>query len=228
MTISNGWRNRPSALGPRRAEPDAAANLADVSRGDTSGAWHRPATERPRPPRTRPVPGTGRRPSVRDAGGPSGERGQPYLARFPAKEAEQTTALGHHGCGAPLREAARVPDEERVVVDAPDGADHAVDEQRSLRLPPCVGEQGPDFVGRREASAVGVREQDVVVLRQEPRGAGMAGSGRGASGTSKTSRARASRNATRRGRRCSTTARRPVRRDHVAMSATLAGPNAAR
>ena len=81
--------------------------------------------------------------------------------------------------------------------------------------------------GSRPAPVV-VGEEHVVVLRQEAQRSGRVRIRARRVGEVESSRPRSSRKIRSRGLRRSTTARSPVRRDHVATSATVAGPKAAK
>ncbi len=94
--------------------------------------------------------------------------------------------------------------------------------------PPFPGGIGGFLVALDHAGAVGVGEQDVVELGEEPGGAGVPGSGSGPSKTSKSSRPFPSRNERSFGRRRSRSPRAPLRPDQAAKSAADAGPKALR
>jgi hypothetical protein len=86
---------------------------------------------------------------------------------------------------------------------------------------------GPMLLGD-DARSVGVTQRRVVELGRKRTGAGVAGSGRGAPGTSNSSRPCSSRKVRSCGRRRSRTSRIAASPDHDCTSLTLAGPNAAR
>ena len=151
------------------------------------------------------------------------------------QEREQPLALGRDRLGA-VRRVAGVRDEAvdrqrrlvAVLGDLPVRPVEAVDEQRPDR-PAAARQRRARAEAGEQARAVGVGQADVVVLGEEARRRGRLGSGSAAVlDVEQFAAPLVAEACAGRGAGASTTARRPVSPDQVRMSATVAGPKAAR